>query len=148
MLPTLCPLYTVSMAWAASVITSSRCFFAMDMIASISQGLPAKWTGIIALVRLVILFSIRLGSIFMVCLSISTNTGLAPMWVITLAVAAKVIGVVIISSSWPRPDTIMARWSPAVQEWSAIAYLVPMYFLNMPSNLATLGQIEIGRASC
>src|SRR3990167_8222222 len=120
----------------------------MDMIASISQGLPAKWTGIIGLVRLVMLLSIRLGSIFMVCLSISTNTGLAPMWVITLAVAAKVMGVVIISSSCPRPDTIMARWSPAVQEWRAIAYLVPMYFLNMSSNLATLGPVEIGRASC
>ena len=52
------------------------------------------------------------------------------------------MGVVIISSPWPRPDTIMARWSPAVQEWRAIAYLVPMYFLNMSSNLATLGPVE------
>ena len=49
----------------------------MDIMASMSQGLPAKWTGIIARIRLVMLFSIRLGSIFIVCLSISTKTGLA-----------------------------------------------------------------------
>src|SRR3990170_1629030 len=95
-----------------------------------------------ALVFLVIFPSIRLGSIFMVFLFTSTKTGVAPTCVITLAVAAKVIGVVITSAPGLIPEAIMAKCKPAVQELTARAYLQPAYFLNFSSNLATLGPVE------
>ena len=43
----------------------------------------------------------------------------------TLAVAAKVSGVVITSSPGPTPAAISARWSAAVQELTAMACFAP-----------------------
>jgi len=61
------------------------------------------------------------GSMFIVRRSISAKTGTAPTCVMTLTVAAKVIGEVITSSPGRTPDTSIERWSPAVQEPRACA---------------------------
>ena len=98
----------------------------MSRISSIRQGRPAKWTGMRALVLEVTISSIFSGEMFMEGRSMSAKTGFAPTWVMALAVAAKVIGVVITSSSGRSPETIMERWMPAVQEWSATAWPHPM----------------------
>ena len=49
----------------------------MAMIASMSAGCPAKWTGMMALVRGVIAASTAAGSRLNVCRSMSANTGIA-----------------------------------------------------------------------
>ena len=90
-------------------------------MACMSQGRPAKCTGRIALVREVIFSSILAGSMFMVCGSTSTSTGVAPAWMMALTVAQKVKGVVITSSPGCNPAASMARCRAAVQELTATA---------------------------
>ena len=74
-----------------------------------------------ALVRGVIAASMRFASISAVSGSISTNTGFAPTRSIAIAVAMKVIGVVMTSSPWPMPAASSARCSAAVPELQPIA---------------------------
>jgi hypothetical protein len=52
----------------------------MSMMASMSHGVPWIWTGRSALVRGVMRASIRLGSMLYVAGSMSTKTGIAPLW--------------------------------------------------------------------
>ena len=84
----------------------------------ISQGRPAKCTGMIAFVFGVIFVSTSCGEIFIVIGSISAKTGLAPAWIMALMVAQKVSGVVITSSPGPTPAANMLRCKAAVQEFS------------------------------
>ena len=74
-----------------------------------SQGIPAKCTGIMALVDGVISFSMFSGTIFKVFLSISARIGFAPTKRIVFIVAANVIGVVITSSPGPISRAIRAK---------------------------------------
>src|SRR4030042_4958877 len=62
---------------------------------------------------------------------------------IAFTVAHKVIAVVITSSPGPTPADKQDKWSPAVPEFTAKAYLVPLNFLNSSSNKATLGPVPI-----
>ncbi len=98
----------------------------MLVSASMSQGRPAKWTGRMARVFLVILRSICLGSMFWVPRSQSTRTGLAPACRMALSVAQKVIGVVMTSSPGLRSSAARDRCRAAVQELTATACLVPL----------------------
>jgi len=63
----------------------------------------------------------------------STKTGVAPTYIITSPVAAKVNGVVITSSSFPTSATTNAKCSAAVQELTAIACSHPICALNLSS---------------
>ena len=85
--PTCFPLYVAPSAHAASSITKRECFFAILIIDSISQASPNSCTGIIALVLVVIAFSILVTSILKLSRSTSTNIGVAPTSYTTLAVA-------------------------------------------------------------
>ena len=97
-----------------------------NKFSSISHGIPARCTGIMALVLEFIFFSINDGSIFILSGLISTNTGFAPTLTMTFAVEANVIGVVITSSPVPIPRVSRLRCNPAVQEFTALAYLEPI----------------------
>ena len=68
-----------------------------------------------ALVRGVNAAAMASGSMFNVSGCTSQNTGLAPVWTITLAVDANVMGVVITSSPAPTPSATSARCRAAVQ---------------------------------
>ena len=62
-----------------------------------------------------------LGSRVHACGSTSTNTGRVPVYVTAFAVATKVSGGMMISSSGPTPATMSARWRPRVPLETAIA---------------------------
>src|SRR3989344_7165854 len=96
-------LYFAPRAWQASSITIKLYFLAIFKIASISQGWPAKWTGIMAFVLGVISFSIFVSSILQVLRRISQKMGLAPTARSIFVVATKVFGVVITSSPVVSP---------------------------------------------
>jgi hypothetical protein len=70
---------------------------------------------------------------------ISAKTGLPPQYIMALAVAAKVMGVVIASSPVEMPATAQAAWSAAVPLDTATAYLAPQYSATFLSNSSTLG---------
>ena len=70
---------------------------------SISTGLPARYTGMIARVFGVIAASTLSRSMLRVTGSMSANTGVAPTSRITFAVATQEIGVVMTSSPAPMP---------------------------------------------
>ena len=72
-------------------------------ISSMSHGWPAKCTTTIALVRGVTAAASACGSMLRVSGCTSQKTGVAPQWTMTLAVEAKVIGVVMTSSPRPTP---------------------------------------------
>ena len=91
-----------------------------------SQSLPAKCTGRIALVRGVSAASTRAGSRQRVRGSQSASTGVAPVCRIAFTVAQKVSGVVTTSSPGPIPLAIMARWSAAVHDATATACSAPV----------------------
>ena len=59
-------------------MTFRLCFFANFIIGSISQGIPAKWTHIIAFVFLEIAGSMDSAVMFCELKSISTNLGIPP----------------------------------------------------------------------
>jgi hypothetical protein len=97
------PFQLEPMACAASSITRSLYFSAIAYKRSMSTGLPARYTGMIALVRGVIAASSLSRSMLRVTGSMSANTGVAPTSRITLAVATQEIGVVMTSSPAPMP---------------------------------------------
>ena len=68
-------LIAFAVAWAASSMTSNSCFWAIAMIASMSAGWPAKWTGITVRCCGVITVFSAFGSRLNVDRSISANTG-------------------------------------------------------------------------
>ena len=68
---------------------------------------------------LVIFFSISWGLILPVKRSTSAKTGLAPTWMITLAVETNVNGVVITSSPGPIPKVFKPKCIVAVAEFTA-----------------------------
>src|SRR3989344_9309263 len=78
-------------------MTFKLCLFEIFCILCTSQGVPKTCTPKIAVVFLVILFSILSGSMFMVTGSISQKTGLMFSQDRILGVAGKVKGVVITS---------------------------------------------------
>jgi hypothetical protein len=67
----------------------------------------------------------------------SAKTGFAPVWTTTLAVAEKVIVGTITSSPAFIPIAIKERCNPAVQEFNANAYFVPLYDWNIASSFNT-----------
>src|SRR5215213_891075 len=71
----------------------------------------------------------------------STNTGVAPAWTITFAVAGHVIGVVITSSPAPTPSATRERWSAAVPEASASTYSASTYSAKRRSSSAAAGPL-------
>ena len=66
-----------------------------------------------ALVRSVIAASMASGSIFSVAGSRSAKTGVAPVWMMTLAVEGHVIGEVITSSPGPTSSATSDKWRAA-----------------------------------
>src|SRR5687768_9948829 len=72
----------------------------------------------------------------------SANTGVAPVWMTTLAVAQNVKGVVTTSSPAPTCDASSERCSAAVHEFTAMACVAPVYSANARSNAATRGPVE------
>src|SRR2546422_4708540 len=71
----------------------------------------------------------------------STNTGVAPVWTITFAVAGHVIGVVITSSPGPTPSATSARWMAAVPDASASTCSASRYSLIRRSSSAARGPV-------
>src|SRR5437870_9826234 len=71
----------------------------------------------------------------------SANTGVAPAWTITFAVAGQVIGVVITSSPGPTPTLRSARWRAAVPEATARTCSAPTYSAKRRSSSAALGPV-------
>src|SRR5829696_4606186 len=71
----------------------------------------------------------------------SANTGVAPAWTITFAVAGHVIEVVITSSPSPTPSASSDRWSAAVPLESAIACFAPQYSAKRSSSSAVFGPV-------
>ena len=64
----------------------------------------------------------------------SANTGIPPQYNMQLALAAKVIAVVITSSPGPIPAAIHAQCKAAVQLLTATACLAPVYSSTVLSN--------------
>ena len=135
MLPTLRPLYWAPCAWAQSSITFSPCVSASAMMASISQGQPAKWTQMIALVfgvsTLAMVTALRLP----LSASTSANTGVAPALTTQEMLAIKVRGVTTTSSPGPIPSAFNATSSASVPLPRATAWCVPAQAANSFSNL-------------
>ena len=94
------------------------------------HGCPYKWTGMIALVLGVIFFLIDLGHMVHVSFSISTNIGVAPTYLTTLAVATQVISGTITSSPFLIPNPKSIRCNAPVQLDVGRAYLHLKNFLN------------------
>ncbi|MNV95169.1 hypothetical protein D3C71_1900340 [compost metagenome] len=82
------------------------CRAAMALTSSMSPHWPYSDTGMIALVRELILASISATLMLQVSGSTSTKTGVAPSSTMTSAVATKVNEVVITSSPAPMPSAI------------------------------------------
>src|SRR5215470_11086527 len=101
------------------------------------------WTGMMALVRGVIARSTALGSMLSVVGSTSTSTGLPPWWITTLAVAGKVMALVMTSSPRLMLVAATAMWSAAVQLLTAMACLAPAYSASICSNLLVFGPVVI-----
>ena len=59
------------------------------------------------------------GSMLSVSSRMSANTGVAPVWTITFAVAGQVSELVITSSPGPTPSATRERWSAAVPDETA-----------------------------
>src|SRR4051812_23979849 len=71
----------------------------------------------------------------------STNTGVAPVWTMTLAVAGQVIGVVITSSPGPTPSATSERCSAAVPDASASTCSASRNSFIRSSSRAALGPV-------
>src|SRR5450759_4179236 len=130
-------------ACAASSITRSLCLVAIAYSLSISNGLPARKTGMIALVRLVIAASSLSRSMLRVTGSMSANTGVAPTSSITFAVATQEIGVVMTSSPAPMPAMRRAISMVQVPELKVRTGRPPKYSDNLASNASTFGPLVI-----
>src|SRR5215218_9239785 len=71
----------------------------------------------------------------------SANTGRAPVWTTTFAVAGHVSGVVITSSPGPTPSASSDRCIAAVPEETAIAWRAPAYSAKRRSSSAVRGPV-------
>jgi hypothetical protein len=71
--------------------------------------------------------------------SMSANTGRAPQYSTTLALATNVNDGRMTSSPGPTPSATSSRWSPVVHEQTATACLAPIRSANAASNAATRG---------
>src|SRR4051812_41999635 len=81
------------------------------------------------------------GSMFSVSSWMSANTGVAPVWTITFAVAGQVIEVVITSSPGPTPSATSARCIAAVPEETASACFAPTYSAKRRSSSAAFSAV-------
>src|ERR1017187_7736441 len=81
------------------------------------------------------------GSRFSVSGETSANTGVAPWYKMQLAVAQKVMGVVIASSPGASPAANAAPCKAAVPELKLTAYRAPTQAANRSSNSATFGPV-------
>src|SRR4029077_14901427 len=81
------------------------------------------------------------GSTFNVSGETSANTGVAPWYKMQLAVAQKVMGVVIASSPGPSQAANAAPCNAAVPELKLIAYFAPTRAENRSSNSPTFGPV-------
>ncbi len=118
-------------------------FSANSNIGVKSAGKPYKSTGIIALVCLLITFSIDSNVIVYVSSSISAKTGFAPVRSIASAVAEKVKEGRITSSRGPMFAARRAACKADVPLDTAIACLIPIYSANLCSNSITRGPIPL-----
>src|SRR5438067_5005867 len=71
----------------------------------------------------------------------SANTGVAPQWTITFAVAGQVIEVVITSSPGPTPSATSERCSAAVQDETASTCFASRYSRIRASSSAVRGPV-------
>ena len=131
------PRYSASIACAASSTTGCP----SESRRSRSLGWPARSTGRIAFVREVTAFSTWAGSILRSSSRTSTNTGHAPAWTTTFAVAGQVIGEVITSSPGAMPSATSARCIAAVPDESAIACRAPVSSASRRSSSAARGPL-------
>ena len=134
MLPTDLPLYFAPCAWAQSSITHKSCSFAKSMMPSISAGIPARWTTMMALVFGVSAALMVSALMFWLFKSTSANTGFAPAVTMQDAEAKKVREVTITSSPWPMPIALRATSKANVPLERATAYCVPAKAANSFSN--------------
>src|ERR1700687_4231270 len=95
----------------------------------------------IACVRAEIFLDTSPGSRFNVSGETSTNTGVAPWYKMQLAVAQKVMGVVIASSPGPSPAANAAPCNAAVPELKLTPYFAPTHAENRSSNSPTFGPV-------
>src|SRR5262245_55196873 len=93
--------YSAPSDCAASSMTTTVLASATSITRPMSAECPYRWTGMIALVREVILAAIWLAAMLYVTGSMSTKTGVAPRRVMAPTVAKKVYGVVMTSSPGP-----------------------------------------------
>src|SRR5664279_2086371 len=134
-----CPWYSAPTAHAASSITISRWRLAISQISLRAAGSPTWCTNNTARVRGVIALSMQLGSMLYVTGSTSTNTGIAPAYLIALAVAMNERLGHNTSSPGSMPTASSARCSAVVHDDTATALCAPTYSANAFSNSATLG---------
>ncbi|MNR09571.1 hypothetical protein D3C85_1257780 [compost metagenome] len=120
------PLYVAPKLCAASSMTVMPCLSAMALTSSMSPHCPYSETGMMALVRGVILASISETLILQVSGSTSTNTGTAPSSTMTSAVATNVNEVVMTSSPAFTPSAISAISSASVPEATVMQCLAPV----------------------
>src|SRR5208282_5467921 len=81
------------------------------------------------------------GSRFSVSAETSANTGVAPWYKMQLAVAQKVMGVVIAASPRPNPAAKAAPCNAAVPELKLTACRAPTHAANRSSNSPTFGPV-------
>ena len=98
---------------------------AIDTISLILHDFPAKCTGMIALVLVVIAFFIEVVEIFRSS-STSANTGVAPVNNTELAVATNVMSGIITSDPFPIPSAFSDRCNAAVPLDTPIANFAPV----------------------
>ena len=108
---------------------------------SMSTGLPARWTGISALVRGVIAASAASRSMRPWPGSLSTSTGVAPACSTAFAEATNVIAGTRTSSPGPMPSAMSASVSAAVHEARQRACGTSTYSDSMASNRCTFGPV-------
>ena len=89
-MPVFLPLYEPPNASALSSITNSLCFLAKALILSMSQTLPYRCTGMMALVRGVTSFSADSTLMQWSSRFTSANRGTAPAWTTEKLVAMNV----------------------------------------------------------
>ena len=108
------------------------------MIASMSTGLPAQWTAMMARVRSVMRCSTSPASMLQVSGSQSQKTG-TPFWsMMPCTVPMSVTGVVMTSSPGSSRTAATAAWRAPEPESVEQAYLTPCNRANSSSNASTI----------
>src|SRR4051812_34409938 len=131
------PRYALSNACAASSTTGTPSCHR----GSRSHGWPARCTGMIAFVLSLTRSATRPGSMFRSASRTSANTGVAPVWTITFAVAGHVIGDVITSSPAPMSSATSARSIAAVPDATASTCSASSTSAARASSSAALGPV-------